>query len=102
MFCLMAGCGILFPCRDFAFVANDKDTCMLKCHVFRCSAPAKTIATALHEMCSKVTTNPAYSHSFLCLCGESSLLANQKVSTNLKPFITLHSNNFFAQPFIVI
>uniref|UniRef100_A0A3P8ZHK0 Amyloid-beta A4 precursor protein-binding family B member 3 n=1 Tax=Esox lucius TaxID=8010 RepID=A0A3P8ZHK0_ESOLU len=40
--------------RDFAFVASDKDTCMLKCHVFRCSAPAKTIATALHEMCSKI------------------------------------------------
>uniref|UniRef100_A0AAY5EE45 Amyloid beta (A4) precursor protein-binding, family B, member 3 n=1 Tax=Electrophorus electricus TaxID=8005 RepID=A0AAY5EE45_ELEEL len=43
----------LFPV-DFAFVASDKDTCLLKCHVFRCSAPAKTIATALHEMCSKV------------------------------------------------
>ncbi|CAB1315886.1 unnamed protein product [Coregonus sp. 'balchen'] len=40
--------------RDFAFVASDKDTCMLKCHVFRCNAPAKTIATALHEMCSKI------------------------------------------------
>nr|XP_046171156.1 amyloid-beta A4 precursor protein-binding family B member 3-like isoform X3 [Oncorhynchus gorbuscha] len=40
--------------RDFAFVASDKETCMLKCHVFRCNAPAKTIATALHEMCSKI------------------------------------------------
>uniref|UniRef100_A0A1A7X4C5 Amyloid-beta A4 precursor protein-binding family B member 3 n=1 Tax=Iconisemion striatum TaxID=60296 RepID=A0A1A7X4C5_9TELE len=40
--------------RDFAFVADDKDSCMLKCHVFRCDAPAKTIATALHEMCSKL------------------------------------------------
>uniref|UniRef100_A0A674AL90 Amyloid beta protein binding family B member 3 n=1 Tax=Salmo trutta TaxID=8032 RepID=A0A674AL90_SALTR len=40
--------------RDFAFVASDKDTCMLKCHVFRCNAPAKTIATALHKMCSKI------------------------------------------------
>ncbi|XP_036823084.1 amyloid-beta A4 precursor protein-binding family B member 3 isoform X1 [Oncorhynchus mykiss] len=40
--------------RDFAFVASDKDTCMLKCHVFRCKAPAKTIATALHKMCSKI------------------------------------------------
>uniref|UniRef100_A0A673BUE7 Amyloid beta (A4) precursor protein-binding, family B, member 3 n=1 Tax=Sphaeramia orbicularis TaxID=375764 RepID=A0A673BUE7_9TELE len=28
---------------------------MLKCHVFRCDAPAKAIATALHEMCSKVS-----------------------------------------------
>uniref|UniRef100_A0A8C1V7A2 Amyloid beta (A4) precursor protein-binding, family B, member 3 n=1 Tax=Cyprinus carpio TaxID=7962 RepID=A0A8C1V7A2_CYPCA len=43
--------------RDFAFVASDKDTCMLKCHVFRCNAPAKTIASALHEMCSKVKSN---------------------------------------------
>uniref|UniRef100_A0A3Q1HYP4 Amyloid beta (A4) precursor protein-binding, family B, member 3 n=1 Tax=Acanthochromis polyacanthus TaxID=80966 RepID=A0A3Q1HYP4_9TELE len=39
--------------RDFAFVAGDKDSCMLKCHVFRCDAPAKAIASALHEMCSK-------------------------------------------------
>ncbi|KAI3374066.1 hypothetical protein L3Q82_022635 [Scortum barcoo] len=40
--------------RDFAFVAGDKESCVLKCHVFRCNAPAKAIATALHEMCSKV------------------------------------------------
>ncbi|KAM3602143.1 uncharacterized protein V6R79_024973 [Siganus canaliculatus] len=40
--------------RDFAFVAGDKDSCVLKCHVFRCDAPAKAIATALHEMCSKM------------------------------------------------
>uniref|UniRef100_A0A3Q2NTC0 Amyloid beta protein binding family B member 3 n=1 Tax=Fundulus heteroclitus TaxID=8078 RepID=A0A3Q2NTC0_FUNHE len=40
--------------RDFAFVAGDKDSCVLKCHVFRCNAPAKAIASALHEMCSKV------------------------------------------------
>uniref|UniRef100_A0A3B5A2T4 Amyloid beta precursor protein binding family B member 3 n=1 Tax=Stegastes partitus TaxID=144197 RepID=A0A3B5A2T4_9TELE len=40
--------------RDFAFVAGDKDSCVLKCHVFRCDAPAKAIASALHEMCSKV------------------------------------------------
>uniref|UniRef100_A0A3P9DGV1 Amyloid beta protein binding family B member 3 n=1 Tax=Maylandia zebra TaxID=106582 RepID=A0A3P9DGV1_9CICH len=33
--------------RDFAFVAGDKDSCVLKCHVFRCDAPAKAIATAL-------------------------------------------------------
>uniref|UniRef100_A0A3B3TLA5 Amyloid beta protein binding family B member 3 n=1 Tax=Poecilia latipinna TaxID=48699 RepID=A0A3B3TLA5_9TELE len=39
--------------RDFAFVAGDKDSCVLKCHVFRCNAPAKAIASALHEMCSK-------------------------------------------------
>lgn len=44
----------LWPCRDFAFVASDKDTCVLKCHVFHCNVPAKGIAKALHEMCSKV------------------------------------------------
>ncbi|XP_075888198.1 amyloid-beta A4 precursor protein-binding family B member 3 isoform X1 [Nelusetta ayraudi] len=42
--------------RDFAFVAGDKDSCVLKCHVFRCNAPAKAIATALHEMCSKMVS----------------------------------------------
>lgn len=45
--------------RDFAFVAGDKDSCVLKCHVFRCNAPAKAIATALHEMCSKVSESVA-------------------------------------------
>lgn len=43
--------------RDFAFVAGDKDSCVLKCHVFRCNAPAKAIAMALHEMCSKVSAS---------------------------------------------
>ncbi|XP_057677204.1 amyloid-beta A4 precursor protein-binding family B member 3 [Corythoichthys intestinalis] len=40
--------------RDFAFVAADKDSCVLKCHVFRCDAPAKAIAGALHRMCSQM------------------------------------------------
>lgn len=35
-------------------MASDKDTCVLKCHVFHCNVPAKGIAKALHEMCSKV------------------------------------------------
>ncbi|NWZ41722.1 APBB2 protein, partial [Brachypodius atriceps] len=39
--------------RDFAYVARDKDTRILKCHVFRCDTPAKAIATSLHEICSK-------------------------------------------------
>lgn len=47
-------CDICDAFRDFAFVAGDKDSCVLKCHVFRCNAPAKAIAMALHEMCSKV------------------------------------------------
>ncbi|KAF7641812.1 hypothetical protein LDENG_00271350, partial [Lucifuga dentata] len=45
--------------RDFAFVAGDKDSCMLKCHVFRCNAPAKAVAMALHDMCSKMVSEKA-------------------------------------------
>lgn len=41
-------------CRDFAYVARDKNTRVLKCHVFRCDTPAAAIATSLHEICSKV------------------------------------------------
>lgn len=44
----------MFFARDFAYVARDKDTRILKCHVFRCDTPAKAIATSLHEICSKV------------------------------------------------
>nr|XP_033803738.1 amyloid-beta A4 precursor protein-binding family B member 1 [Geotrypetes seraphini] len=40
--------------RDFAYVARDKLTQLLKCHVFHCEAPAKNIATSLHEICSKI------------------------------------------------
>lgn len=40
--------------RDFAYVARDKNTRVLKCHVFRCDTPAAAIATSLHEVCSKV------------------------------------------------
>ncbi|ELW54054.1 Amyloid beta A4 precursor protein-binding family B member 3 [Tupaia chinensis] len=40
--------------RDFAFVAGDKDSCMLKCHVFRCNVPAKAIASALHGLCAQI------------------------------------------------
>ncbi|XP_067835521.1 amyloid beta precursor protein binding family B member 2-like isoform X2 [Heptranchias perlo] len=40
--------------RDFAYVARDKLTRVLKCHVFRCDIPAKAIATRLHEICSKI------------------------------------------------
>lgn len=42
------------PARDFAFVAGDKDSCMLKCHVFRCDVPAKAIASALQGLCAQV------------------------------------------------
>ncbi|XP_043984077.1 amyloid-beta A4 precursor protein-binding family B member 2 isoform X2 [Gambusia affinis] len=40
--------------RDFAYVARDKNTRVLKCHVFRCDTPASAIATSLHEICSKI------------------------------------------------
>uniref|UniRef100_A0A8C5WXZ4 Amyloid beta protein binding family B member 2 n=1 Tax=Laticauda laticaudata TaxID=8630 RepID=A0A8C5WXZ4_LATLA len=41
--------------RDFAYVARDRETRILKCHVFRCDTPAKAIATSLHEICSKAS-----------------------------------------------
>ncbi|XP_078259034.1 amyloid beta precursor protein binding family B member 1-like [Rhinoraja longicauda] len=40
--------------RDFAYVARDKLTRVLKCHVFRCDSPAKAIATRLHHICSQI------------------------------------------------
>ncbi|XP_053564818.1 amyloid beta precursor protein binding family B member 1 [Bombina bombina] len=40
--------------RDFAYVARDKLTQLLKCHVFRCEEPAKAIATGLHGVCSRI------------------------------------------------
>nr|XP_048709728.1 amyloid beta precursor protein binding family B member 1 isoform X3 [Caretta caretta]XP_048709807.1 amyloid beta precursor protein binding family B member 1 isoform X3 [Caretta caretta]XP_048709891.1 amyloid beta precursor protein binding family B member 1 isoform X3 [Caretta caretta] len=40
--------------RDFAYVARDPLTQMLKCHVFRCETPAKRIATSLQGVCSQM------------------------------------------------
>ncbi|XP_051539505.1 amyloid beta precursor protein binding family B member 1 isoform X1 [Myxocyprinus asiaticus] len=40
--------------RDFAYVARDKLTHVLKCHVFRCDTPAKNIATSMHDICAKI------------------------------------------------
>ncbi|NWU02207.1 APBB2 protein, partial [Urocynchramus pylzowi] len=54
--------------RDFAYVARDKDTRILKCHVFRCDTPAKAIATSLHEICSK-----ASGFKISCMCLQRSL-----------------------------
>ncbi|XP_015731675.1 amyloid-beta A4 precursor protein-binding family B member 3 isoform X2 [Coturnix japonica] len=45
--------------RDFAFVARDQLTSVLKCHVFRCNVPAKGIAKALHGMCSQIVAERA-------------------------------------------
>lgn len=77
----ICGCVVLWWCRsnlmwsftffinrDFAYVARDNLTQVLKCHVFRCDSPAKNIATSLHEMCSKV------SQSLLLRLGETESL----------------------------
>ncbi|TNN70528.1 Amyloid beta A4 precursor protein-binding family B member 2 [Liparis tanakae] len=45
---------IIIDPKDFAYVARDKNTRVLKCHVFRCDTPAAAIATSLHEICSKI------------------------------------------------
>ncbi|NWV76041.1 APBB1 protein, partial [Dasyornis broadbenti] len=39
--------------RDFAYVARDPLTQVLKCHVFRCEGPASAIATGLHRVCAQ-------------------------------------------------
>lgn len=40
--------------RDFAYVARDKNTLVLKCHVFQCDGPAQSIASSLTQICSKI------------------------------------------------
>uniref|UniRef100_A0A8C8CQ43 Uncharacterized protein n=1 Tax=Oncorhynchus tshawytscha TaxID=74940 RepID=A0A8C8CQ43_ONCTS len=51
--------------RDFAYVARDKLTHVLKCHVFRCDTPAKNIATSMHDICSKIMAQRKSSKSSL-------------------------------------
>ncbi|XP_066556041.1 amyloid beta precursor protein binding family B member 1 isoform X2 [Amia ocellicauda] len=51
--------------RDFAYVARDKLTHVLKCHVFRCDTPAKNIATSMHDICSKIMAERKSSKSCL-------------------------------------
>ncbi|KAJ8256480.1 hypothetical protein COCON_G00186320 [Conger conger] len=51
--------------RDFAYVARDKLTHVLKCHVFRCDTPAKNIATSMHDICSKIMSERKSSKSCL-------------------------------------
>ncbi|NWU85371.1 APBB1 protein, partial [Onychorhynchus coronatus] len=41
--------------RDFAYVARDPLTQVLKCHVFHCEGPASAIATGLHRVCAQLT-----------------------------------------------
>ncbi|XP_060757199.1 amyloid beta precursor protein binding family B member 2 isoform X2 [Neoarius graeffei] len=40
--------------RDFAYVARDKNTHVLKCHVFQCDSPAEAIAASLNQICSRI------------------------------------------------
>lgn len=41
--------------RDFAYVARDKNTHVLKCHVFQCDSPAEAVAASLNQICSRVS-----------------------------------------------
>ena len=47
---------------DFAYVARDTTTRMVKCHVFRCENHAKTIAKALHDVCVKILESNKLNH----------------------------------------
>ncbi|XP_032190040.1 amyloid-beta A4 precursor protein-binding family B member 2 isoform X5 [Mustela erminea] len=63
---LLGGPRHLVALRDFAYVARDKDTRILKCHVFRCDTPAKAIATSLHEICSKIMAERKNAKALAC------------------------------------
>uniref|UniRef100_UPI00398E745B amyloid beta precursor protein binding family B member 2-like isoform X7 n=1 Tax=Pristiophorus japonicus TaxID=55135 RepID=UPI00398E745B len=63
--------------RDFAYVARDKDTRILKCHVFRCDTPAKAIATSLHEICSKIMAERRNAKAVACS------VSQERVNMNL-------------------
>lgn len=52
-FCLFRRYDV-FLCRDFAYVARDRATRKHMCHVFRCEAPARTIANALRDICKRI------------------------------------------------
>ncbi|XP_034968850.2 amyloid beta precursor protein binding family B member 2 isoform X4 [Zootoca vivipara] len=52
--------------RDFAYVARDRETRILKCHVFRCDTPAKAIATSLHKICSKIMAERKNAKAVAC------------------------------------
>ncbi|XP_066041759.1 amyloid beta precursor protein binding family B member 2 isoform X7 [Chamaea fasciata] len=66
MTCLAFNSCLLQQKRDFAYVARDKDTRILKCHVFRCDTPAKAIATSLHEICSKIMAERKNAKAMAC------------------------------------
>ncbi|OWK06906.1 hypothetical protein Celaphus_00018702 [Cervus elaphus hippelaphus] len=53
-------------CFCYIVVPRDKDTRILKCHVFRCDTPAKAIATSLHEICSKIMAERKSAKALAC------------------------------------
>uniref|UniRef100_H3D9N0 Amyloid beta protein binding family B member 2 n=1 Tax=Tetraodon nigroviridis TaxID=99883 RepID=H3D9N0_TETNG len=57
---------------DFAYVARDKNTRVLKCHVFRCDTPAAAIATSLHEICSKIMAERKSAKAAACSSTQAS------------------------------
>uniref|UniRef100_A0A8C5WCB7 Amyloid beta protein binding family B member 2 n=1 Tax=Leptobrachium leishanense TaxID=445787 RepID=A0A8C5WCB7_9ANUR len=65
--------------RDFAYVARDKETRILKCHVFRCDTPAKAIATSLHEICSKIMAERKNAKASACSSSQERPNANLDV-----------------------
>uniref|UniRef100_A0A8C5SWI8 Amyloid beta protein binding family B member 3 n=1 Tax=Laticauda laticaudata TaxID=8630 RepID=A0A8C5SWI8_LATLA len=65
--------------RDFAFVASDKDTCVLKCHVFHCNVPGKAIAKALHEILSRSITLESISPNDIPLQADTLDVVRQSV-----------------------
>ncbi|KAG3276729.1 amyloid beta precursor protein binding family B member 2, transcript variant X8 [Ictidomys tridecemlineatus] len=65
--------------RDFAYVARDKDTRILKCHVFRCDTPAKAIATSLHEICSKIMAERKNAKALACSSSQERTSVNPEV-----------------------
>ncbi|KAG3289046.1 APBB2-like [Ictidomys tridecemlineatus] len=65
--------------RDFAYVARDKDTRILKCHVFRCDTPAKVIATSLHEICSKIMAEQKNAKALACSSFQERTSVNPEV-----------------------
>ncbi|XP_016099004.1 amyloid beta A4 precursor protein-binding family B member 2-like isoform X3 [Sinocyclocheilus grahami] len=59
--------------RDFAYVARDKNTRVLKCHVFQCDSPAESVASSLKQICSKIM---AERRSIGPIAGSSSQLSS--------------------------
>lgn len=94
-------------------MARDKNTRILKCHVFRCDTPAKAIATSLHEICSRVScsgrrrfqTQEANFGILADGCDEASQVVGQMFSLPLnikahgKENVVLMDFNFFYYVF---